>query len=117
MGFRVRSCPDGSAALAFPREHPRDVGLLLTDLALQRPDGYERALDLAPGLQVVLMVNLTGPHIDELIDQIPFVAKPVHFGSLARVLDELLGPVPASRAQPLPRAIARGRGSGRFRIP
>ena len=111
MGFPVRSCPDSSTAFAFLREHARDIGLLLTDLALQRPDGYEladRALELAPGLQVVLMVNLTGPLIDELIDQIPFVAKPVRFGALAGVLYDLLGQ-PADSPRDPPRTPPRRR--------
>jgi CheY-like chemotaxis protein len=110
MGYRVRSCPSSTAALTFLREHPRDVGLLLTDRALQGIDGYELAegaRDMAPGLQVVLMVNLTGPHIDELIDQIPFVAKPVHFGVLAGVLHDLLGP--PTEAPSAPPSITRPR--------
>ena len=52
MGFRVRSCPGSAAALAFVREHPGEAALLLTDLALERMDGYElseRARDLVPG--------------------------------------------------------------------
>jgi hypothetical protein len=36
-------------------------------------------------------VTLTGPYIDELIDQLPFVSKPVHFGELCGVLYDLLG--------------------------
>ena len=120
MGFRVRSCPGSSAALAFLREHPRHVGLLLADLALQDLDGYElaeRALDLVPGLQVVLMVNLTGPHIDELIDQISFVAKPVRFGELAGVLHDLLGqPADAPVDPPSMARSRRRRTSGQHRV-
>ena len=37
------------------------------------------------------MVNLSGPYIDELIDQIPFVVKPVHFGELIGLLYDVLG--------------------------
>jgi len=94
LGFRVRSCATSSEGLAFLREHPRDAALLLTDLNLPGLDGYaliERALELVPGLPVVLMVTLTGPHLSELIDQIPFVAKPIRFGELAGVLYDLLG--------------------------
>jgi CheY-like chemotaxis protein len=104
LGFRVRSCAASSDALAFLREHPRDAALLLTDLNLQGLDGYalaDRALELVPGLHIVLMVTLTGPHIDELIDQIPFVAKPVRFGDLSGVLHDLLGQ-PAGSVSDLP---------------
>jgi CheY-like chemotaxis protein len=120
LGFRVRSCPTSRDALAFLREHPHDAALLLTDLNLQGLDGYalaDRALELAPGLLVVLMVTLTGPHIDELIDQIPFVAKPVSFGELAGVLHDLLGQPgdgpsdPPSMARP-----RRRRTSGRHEL-
>jgi two-component system, cell cycle response regulator CpdR len=117
MGFRVRSCPGSTAALAFLHEHPREVALLLTDLALERIDGYElceRARDLVPGLQVVLMVNLSGPYIDELIDQIPFVVKPVHFGELIGLLYDFLGQ-PTRRSQPRPiRRAPRRRSSGQY---
>jgi two-component system, NarL family, capsular synthesis sensor histidine kinase RcsC len=120
LGYRVRSCPTSADALAFLREHPRDVGLLLTDLALRGIDGYalaERARDLAPGLHVVLMVTLTGPHIDELIDQIPFVAKPVHFGELAGVLHDLLGqPADAPSDPPSITRPRRRRTSGHHEV-
>jgi CheY-like chemotaxis protein len=116
MGFRARSFSTSTDALAFLRGHPHQAALLLTDLAGQQLDGYElaeRARDVAPGIQVVLMVNLTGPRIDDLIDQTCFVAKPVHFGELAGVLYDLLGePVDAPSHPPSMRQPRRRRTSG-----
>lgn len=114
MGFRARSASSSSEALAYLRDNPHRVALLLTDLTGQHLDGYElaeRARDVAPGLQVVLMVNLTGLHIDELIDQMSFVAKPVHFAELAGVLYDLLGE-PAD-APNLPPSMRQPRGRRR----
>jgi len=82
-------------------------------------DGYalaERARDSAPGLQVVLMVNLTGPYIDELIDQLPFVAKPVHFGELAGVLHDLLGQPTDATSNPPSITPPRRRPSGHYEV-
>lgn len=90
------------------------MALLLTDLALERMDGYElseRARDVVPGLQVVLMVNLSGPYIDELIDQVPFVVEPIHFGELIGLLYDILGqPTRRSRLRPLLRSRRRRYG-------
>jgi CheY-like chemotaxis protein len=97
LGYPVRSCPSSPAALRFLREHPREVRLLLADLALARMDGgelAERARDLDPRLRVVLMVSPGDPHIDALLSgyhDVPVLAKPVHFSELARLLTDLLG--------------------------
>ena len=51
LGYPVRTCGSSSAALRFLREHPREVRLLLADLALRRMDRgelAERARDLRP---------------------------------------------------------------------
>ena len=95
LGFRHRSCAGSTVALQYLREHPRQVRLLLADLALSRMDGgelAERARDLDPRLQVVLMVGATDPHVDALIagyGDVPFITKPVSFSSLASVVLEL----------------------------
>jgi CheY-like chemotaxis protein len=120
LGFRVRGCATSCDALAFLRQHPHDAALLLADLKLDGLDGYalaDRALELAPGLLVVFMVTLTGSHIDELIDQIPFVAKPVSFGELAGVLHDLLGQPADGPSDPPPMARPRRRRtSGRHEL-
>ena len=41
LGYQVRSCPSGPAALRFLKAHPRKVRLLLTDLAMPLMDGGE----------------------------------------------------------------------------
>ena len=106
LGFRVRSCGRSQAALHFMREHPREVHLLLADLALERMDGgelAERARDLNPHLDAVLMASPTDPHIDELLDgypDLPFVAKPVSFAALAAVLHDHLAPIGTTPSAP-----------------
>ena len=120
LGYRPQPCAGSLAALHFLRSHAGEVKLLLTDVALRGIDGYElaeRANDLNPRMETVLMATVSGPHIDELIDQIPFVAKPVRLGPLAHVLYDTIGPGGAPVPRKLPRVSARRRGSGRHHIP
>jgi two-component system cell cycle sensor histidine kinase/response regulator CckA len=111
MGFPVWSSSSSHVALRFLRDHPREMGLLLADLALRRMDGgelAERARDLDPRIHIVLMAGPTDPHVDDLVagyNYLPFVVKPVAFDALAAALQNLLGLIPAagdppSRARP-----------------
>jgi two-component system cell cycle response regulator CpdR len=101
LGYQARSCSGGRDALRFLEAHPREARLLLADLLMPRMDGgelAERALDLDPGLRVLLMVGPGDPHAADLLAgyrDLPCLAKPVEFGALAGKLDELLG-APAS---------------------
>jgi hypothetical protein len=110
------------AAWAYLDRRGDAVRLLLTDVALAGLDGYalgERAAELNPRLETVVMARLRGPQLDELIDQIPFVSRPVQPGELAHVLEAVVGlpqePAPMPR---IPRPIvARRRRPGRRRVP
>ena len=107
LGYQARSCPSGPAALRFLKAHPREVRLLLTDLAMPRMDGgelVERAKDLDPTLIAVLMAAPGDPPTSELLygyRDLPFVPKPVSFADLAEKLELLLG-IPATPTRPLP---------------
>ena len=123
LGFPVRNCPGSPAALQFLREHPREVKLLLADLALSRIDGgelAERARDLDPELRVVLMASGDDAHVDDLIAGYrdwPFVAKPVSFGELAEALYGQLGmPVKELAEPPSMQRTRRRRSSGQHRV-
>jgi CheY-like chemotaxis protein len=119
LGYSVRTCPSGWAAMRFLQEHRGSVRLLLADLAMPRMDGgelAERARDLQPSIQVVLMAAPGDPHVDLLRSgyfDVPWLTKPVAFGELAELLEDRLGPpVPPT---PEPRSIRRPtrRQSGR----
>jgi two-component system, response regulator PdtaR len=122
LGFSVRECACAEAAWAYLDRRGDAVRLLLTDVALAGLDGYalaERAAELNPRLETVVMAMLRGPQLDELIDQIPFVSRPVQPGELAHVLEAVVGlpqePAPMPR---IPRPIvARRRRPGRRRVP
>ena len=122
LGYAVRSCPSSSAALQFLREHPREVRLMLADLALARMDGgelAERARDLDPRLRVVLMAAPNDAHVDDLLGgyhDVPVLPKPVHFNELATLLTDLVGKPAAEPMEVLERPRPRRRRSGQHRV-
>ena len=127
LGYQARSCHSGTSALRFLKAHPRQVRLLLTDLAMPGMDGgelAERAKDLDPTLIAVLMAGSGDLLASELLSgyrDLPFVPKPVHFADLAEKLELLLG-IPATPTAPLASMKTRSRkrrrqDSGHHRIP
>jgi two-component system, cell cycle sensor histidine kinase and response regulator CckA len=98
LGYQARTARDGREALRYLQQHPGEVKLLLTDVVMPYMDGgelAERALDLHPGLPVVLMSAYPGKEIAELIagyPELPFLAKPFSTEKLQHVLAPLLGP-------------------------
>ena len=125
LGYRAQSCEGGRQALRYLEAHPREVKLLLADLAMPRMDGgelVERARDLDPTLRVALMAGGHDAHAGELLAgyrDLPVLAKPVGFADLYGRLRDLLGPPPMapgrSAGQPGRPRSAR-RPSGRHEI-
>jgi CheY-like chemotaxis protein len=118
LGYRVRSCHSGAAALRFLQEHPGSVRLVLADLGMPRMDGgelAERARDLGQRLHIALMASHADPHVGDLVAgyaDLPFLTKPVAFGDLAELLEHLVGlPVPAA---PVPRGLRKSGGRRRI---
>jgi two-component system cell cycle sensor histidine kinase/response regulator CckA len=117
MGYEAHAAGDGREALRYLHQHPGEIRLLLADLLLPLMDGgelAERAVDLEPGLRVVLMAGPPcGPATDLLAGyrDLPFLQKPVQFGRLYELLVERLGPppVPPRRARPSGPSWSRGR--------
>jgi CheY-like chemotaxis protein len=120
LGYQARSCRGGREALRFLEAHRREVRLLLADLGMPRMDGgelAERARDLDPTLEIILMVGQGDAHLGELLSayrDLPFLWKPISFGELAEKLEYLIGPTTPPPSQPpsLGRARARRRTSG-----
>jgi len=124
LGYPVRSCRSGREAVRFLKAHLRAVRLLLADLAMQKMDGgelAERARDLDPSLDVVLMASLGDTHVLELLPgyrDVPFLVKPVSLGALQVQLEAHLGAPPRTPyppIRPLP-ARTRRRTSGRHEV-
>jgi CheY-like chemotaxis protein len=97
MGYRAQSCRSGSQSLRFLAANPRAVRLLIADLLMPGMDGgelAERAMDLDPGLRVILVA---GPGEDSGRDllagyrDLPVLTKPVSFGDLYGKLEALIG--------------------------
>ncbi len=93
-GYTVETAADGFKALPKLEEHAPD--LLLTDLLMPGMDGLElmrRARALDPEIAVVVMTASTA--IDSAVAAMrqgaaDYLAKPLHFGELAVVLDRAL---------------------------
>jgi CheY-like chemotaxis protein len=92
LGYPAKACPTGADALAFLRLHADGVHCLLADVGLPDMDGRAlaaRAVEIVPGLQVVLMA---APHDAAQPAGVPCITKPVFRDRLAALLVELLGP-------------------------
>jgi CheY-like chemotaxis protein len=123
LGYPAKACSTGADVLAFLTLHPDGVQCLLADVGLPDMDGRElaaRALSIAPGLRVVLMVAPGDPAVQQLLSGsggLPCLTKPVFRDQLAAMLAELLGP-PASKPSRVPsmgRPRSRRRPSGNHR--
>jgi CheY-like chemotaxis protein len=107
LGYPAKAFSTGADTLAFLKLHPGAVQCLLADLSLPDMDGgelAERAVDLVPGLRVVLMAAPGDPAAEHLLPayrDLPCLTKPVFRDKLAETLERLLGP-PESEPGNLP---------------
>lgn len=121
LGYRTQSCASGREALRYLDAHPREVKLLLADLAMPQMDGgelAERARDLDASVRVALMAGPADPHERELLAgylDLPILTKPVAFAELYSRLRDLLGP-PAMAPSRQARPRSARRPSGRHEI-
>jgi CheY-like chemotaxis protein len=124
LGYHARSCSSGRAALHFLGTHPGEAGLLLADLGMPGMDGgelAERALDLDPGLVVVLMVAPDDAEARELLSgyhDLPLLWKPLVLPELTRKIQDLVGRLerlPGYRLS-APRSRSRWRASNRHEV-
>lgn len=122
LGYAVLNCGGGREALDVLRRRPREVRLLLADVAMPRMDGgelAERARDLDPSLRIALMAHPGDAHAAALLEgyrDLPLLAKPVGFQDLSSLLDALLEKPMATPNYPPsmgpPRVRTRRRPSG-----
>jgi CheY-like chemotaxis protein len=107
IGYPARPCASGTEALAFLSRHRGGVQCLLAEMGLADMDGgelAERAVDLVPGLRVVVMAAPGDPAEQHLLRgyrDLPCLGKPIFADALRSTLLPLLGP-PASDPSPLP---------------
>jgi CheY-like chemotaxis protein len=94
----AKAVSTGADALAFLTLHPDGVQGLLSDVGLPDLDGHtltECALDLVPGLRVVMMIapgDLAGQQPLPGSRVLPYLTKPVFRDRLGTTLAAVLGP-------------------------
>ncbi len=96
LGYQAQVFNQGSAALAWLRQNPQAVDLLISDLTMPGLTGIElaqEALTLRPGLPVIMISGFSDLNTRETaraagIDK--FLMKPVAIRDLAEALGELL---------------------------
>lgn len=92
LGYSVRCCSSGAAALTSLREVPGAVRLVLAEMGMPGMDGgelAERLQDFDPRLPVVLMAARDDPYVGELragYADFPFLSKPIGLADLRDVL-------------------------------
>jgi two-component system cell cycle sensor histidine kinase/response regulator CckA len=125
LGYHARSCSSGRAALRFLDAYPGEARILLADLGMPGMDGgelAERALDLDPGLAVVLMAGPDDAETRELLSgyrDVPFLWKPIDLPALARKVRDLVGaagPAPGYSRPASPRTRSRWRSSNHHEV-
>ncbi len=106
-GYRVLTADCGAEALRLCREHPGEIGLLLSDVVMPRMGGQEcaeQAVRLRPGLRVLFMSGYAEEAIAQqgvLQPGTRLLGKPFSAAELTRQVREVLdGPVPPD--QPVP---------------
>jgi PAS domain S-box-containing protein len=100
-GYRVLTADCGAEALRLCREHPGEIGLLLSDVVMPRMGGREcanQALRLRPGLRVLFMSGYAEEAIAQqgvLQPGTRLLGKPFSAAELTRQVREVLhGPLP-----------------------
>jgi CheY-like chemotaxis protein len=125
LGYAAQCCSSGASALAFLRDAPTLVKVVLADMGMPRMDGgelAERLQDCNPRLPVVLMAARDDPYVGDLLAgyaDFPFLPKPVRLGPLAQVLAACLKsgvPRPARSSRPSGAAEGRRRLSGQHSV-
>ena len=125
LGYHVRSCSSGPAALRFLAAFPLEARVLLADLGMPGMDGgelVERARDLDPSLAVVLMASPDEAETRELLPgyrDLPVLWKAITLPELARKLHDVVGaagPSPGYSLPASPRSRSRWRSSNRHEV-
>ena len=97
LGYRVSLCSDGKEAVAFYREHYRDVDLVILDLVMPRMDGEEafrKMKVINPDIRTLLV---SGYGENEKIEALRhegvlgFLNKPFQIDELSKYLNRYLG--------------------------
>ena len=103
LGYRVSLCSDGQEAVAFYREHYRDVDLVILDLVMPRMDGeeaFQKMKMINPEIRTILA---SGYGENEKIEAmrrdgvLEFLNKPFQIDELSKYLTRYLEDAPVSR--------------------
>lgn len=98
-GFTVLTAGNGEAALVKARNHPGNIDLLLTDMAMPRMNGLELYKIVAaerPGIKVLMMSGNFRAREQVEMNGMPFLQKPFTASALKESIERLLGPTSRS---------------------
>jgi CheY-like chemotaxis protein len=96
-GYRVLEAADYRGALNAHQQHPEQIDLLLTAIALAGGNGHELANALVtaePDIKILLVSGETGAKVSEFYN-VPgtgTLRRPFEPGALLRKIKEVLGP-------------------------
>lgn len=108
-GYRVREASDGAAALRILQQHPREFGLLITDLVMPVMDGGELARRVLL-LPIHLPLLVTSGYPQDMLKALgveypalPFLQKPFTADQLTATVRALVGTrAPRPAGEPVP---------------
>ena len=99
-GYHVQSAVDGQEAVELFEKQPESVGLLLTDLAMPRKNGFELIQEvraIKPEQPIVVMSGHL-PQEEKTLEGLAYVRKPFATQTLLDAVEEGLQAAEASAA-------------------
>ena len=106
LGYRVSLCSDGKEAVAFYREHYRDIDLVILDLVMPRMDGEEAFREMKainPDIRTLLTSGYGRSEKIEALRRegvLGFLNKPFQIEDLSKYLTRYLEDAPVSQSLP-----------------
>lgn len=96
-GYAVHLAQDGEEAVAFFREHPDEIDLVILDMSMPRLNGVETLRELRAIRHDIRVILASGHSKQDVFTQIAgdsgvgFLPKPFHISPLVNMVEKMLG--------------------------